>query len=158
MKWTPDGGKRSTWPCWIAIGCSIVLAAASCVERKERITIAADRSVTIELAYEGGPGELDQEDAMPSAEAGWDVTRSVKKDGEDEKHVLRAKRTFAPGEPLPGDAGRSRQYPAIEVRHAFSFFRRTAPLLGIAPAPKHPARCQQSAALSISWQQRTTGY
>lgn len=110
MKWTRNG-RQWVWqrsallsgrlPCCVAVACAIVFAVAGCVERKERIIIAADRSVTIQLEYEGGPGELDGGDAMPSAAAGWDVTRTVKKDGQDEKHVLSAQRTFAPGEPLP---------------------------------------------------------
>ncbi len=103
MRWTWNGGQRSSLPYCVAVGCLTVLAAAGCVERKERITIAADRSVTIELEYEGNPQELSTGDAMPLAECGWDVTLTTTKDDDEERQTLRAKRTFAPGAELPGD-------------------------------------------------------
>jgi hypothetical protein len=78
-----------------------LLACCACVERSEVITVARDGSVIIELEYEGTEQELSQGDAMPSAASGWDVTRSVKEDDDEVKHILTTKRRFAPGELLP---------------------------------------------------------
>ena len=76
-------------------------AGTSCVERTETITIARDGAVIIELEYEGTEEELARGDAMPSAETGWNVARETKKDGDDVEVVLKSKRRFEPGDPLP---------------------------------------------------------
>lgn len=94
MMWNRPGS-------WTAAGCLLVLAGVSCVGRKETITVAADRSVTIELEYKGHPRELTGGDAMPSAESGWDVTRTIDDSGDEEEHTLTAARTFAPDADLP---------------------------------------------------------
>jgi len=80
--------------------------AAGCVERKERIAVAADGTVTIELEYKGDANDLNGPDAMPSAKSGWSVERSFEKkkknDGkEQEEQTWTAKRSFSPGQDLP---------------------------------------------------------
>ena len=83
------------------IGCSLLLAGVSCVTREEKIKIAADRTVTIELEYAGEPKELDGGDAMPSNKTGWTVTRKLEKQDDQTKLIIRACQTFAPGADLP---------------------------------------------------------
>ena len=80
---------------------ALALMIGACVTRKETIRIAADRSVTIQLEYEGGVGELDHDDAMPSAASGWEVLRISKQEEDEEKILLQAERTFAPEAELP---------------------------------------------------------
>ena len=76
-------------------------AVSGCLKRKEKITVRPDGVVKIRLKYSGSGEDLDSADAMPSAKTGWSVTRTVEKGGEEDKHILTAKRRFDPGEALP---------------------------------------------------------
>ncbi|MGD2109317.1 MAG: hypothetical protein PVI86_07980 [Phycisphaerae bacterium] len=113
-------------------------ACLSCVEREEKIRIARDGAVIIELEYEGSEGELATGDAMPAAESGWEVERSVEKKNDDVIVRLESARRFAPGETLPrtfaaaGDPDTDLycDFPTevrIERRHdaIYYYFRRT---------------------------------
>lgn len=80
----------------------VLLTAVGCLERKETITVARDGSVTIELRYKGNEQDMKTDDALPSRDSGWNVKRAVKSEGDEKKHVLTARRTFAPGDALPG--------------------------------------------------------
>lgn len=84
-----------------ASACLALSACWGCVEREEVITVGRDGSVIIELEYEGTEEQLARGDAMPSADSGWDVVRSVKKDNDEVKHVLSSTRRFEPRERLP---------------------------------------------------------
>lgn len=78
-----------------------VLISLSCVEREEKIKIALDGAVTIELEYEGSEEEISDGDAMPSIEAGWEVERVVEKDDNGDVTVkLTSERRYEPGEAL----------------------------------------------------------
>ncbi|MFQ5423687.1 MAG: hypothetical protein ACE5F9_06870 [Phycisphaerae bacterium] len=79
----------------------VLLVAAGCLKRKETITVHPDGSVDIKLKYKGEPAEFETEDALPSAESGWDVAFEIEKNGDKEKRVLRSERSFAPGQRLP---------------------------------------------------------
>lgn len=73
-----------------------------CVKRAEQITVTADGRVRIALHYEGPVEEIERSsDAMPSDKSGWEVTRRLEKDGDDEVLVLTAERSFPPGARLP---------------------------------------------------------
>ncbi len=79
-------------------------AGTGCPLRKEKITVTADGAVFMELRYEGTAQELERFDALPSAESGWNVVRTVEKEDKDEEtHVLTTERRFAPDEELPRD-------------------------------------------------------
>ncbi len=83
----------------------LTLAASllGCMKRKETIKVAPDGSVTMRLQYEADSlEELEEGDAIPSAEAGWKVKRDVKieEDG-DEEHEFTAEKVFPPGAGLP---------------------------------------------------------
>ena len=87
----------------------ISLSAVGCMKRKETIKIAPDGAVTLRVEYEtDSPAEFDAGDAMPSAAAGWKVSRTeetenVTTNGETKTHYkLDAEKTVAPGERLPG--------------------------------------------------------
>ncbi len=76
-------------------------ACSGCVERDETIKIGVDGSVVIELEFNADEGELSGGDAMPSAESGWEVTRTTKKEGDEVTEILKSERRFEPGEELP---------------------------------------------------------
>ena len=80
-------------------------AGVGCVLREEKITVARDGSVAIEVEISGKVEELAGGDAMPSAESGWDVQRRTEeetKDGEVVENLkLTTEREFAPGATLP---------------------------------------------------------
>jgi len=78
------------------------LSCTGCVEREEKIKIALDGAVTIELNYKGPENEIADGDAMPSAESGWEVERSEEKEDDGVKVRLQSERQFAAGEALPG--------------------------------------------------------
>ena len=78
-----------------------VLLLSACVLREEKITVARDGSVLIELEITGTEEELASGDAMPSEQSGWPVERSIEKDDGKERVVLRTKRRFASDEELP---------------------------------------------------------
>ncbi|MCG8405268.1 MAG: hypothetical protein MI923_08740 [Phycisphaerales bacterium] len=83
-----------------------LLAGTGCLERKEKIEVRPDGSVTVKLKYKGTADELDSMDAMPSADAGWLLTRTIEENqGNNEqnevKYVVRSKRKFASGDELP---------------------------------------------------------
>ena len=86
------------------------LAFVGChLERKERITVAPDGSVSIELLYEADSrSEIYDGDAAPSVEAGWkNVVETVEVDEEDEEHYqLTAAASFPPGAELPQNFGK----------------------------------------------------
>lgn len=81
------------------------LAFVGCqLERKERITVAPDGQVSIQLLYEADSrSELYDGDAAPSVEAGWNnVVETVEVDEEGKEHYkLTAGASFPPGAELP---------------------------------------------------------
>ena len=82
--------------------CVLLLASSGCLKRKESITISRDGSAVIKLDFDGDRDDLEFGDAMPNANSGWDVTRSVEyQDDGEETHILKATQEFAPGQPLP---------------------------------------------------------
>ena len=82
--------------------CLLLLASSGCLKRKESITISRDGSAVIKLDFDGDRDDLEFGDAMPNADSGWDVTRSVEyQDDGDETHILKATQEFAPGQSLP---------------------------------------------------------
>jgi len=114
------------------------LSCTGCVQREEKIKIALDGAVTIELNYEGPENEIADGDAMPSTESGWEVERSVEKKDDGVEVKLQSVRRFEAGGPLPGsfavegdpDADLYSSFPTevrIERRHdaIYYYFRRT---------------------------------
>ncbi len=83
------------------IAVAALATAVGCVVREERISIARDGAVVVELEITGGVDELADGDAMPSAKSGWNVTRKIEMDNDEEELVLASKRRFEPGRPLP---------------------------------------------------------
>ena len=74
---------------------------AACLERKETITVARDGSVRIEAQFEGNRQDFRIRDALPTQAAGWHVTKTVSKNGKDERQKLLATRRFEAGAHLP---------------------------------------------------------
>ena len=81
-----------------AIGGMLMVWVTGCPRRTERIQVARDGSVSIELEIHGEAKEFD---ALPSEETGWTTERRVEKDGDKEVPVLDAKQQFAPAATLP---------------------------------------------------------
>ena len=90
--------RPTTYGAVILLGMS---AMTGCLERRETITVTSDGAVKMKLKYKGSAEELNGADAMPSSQSGWEVSRTIEKDGDEERHVLRAKQKFAPGQELP---------------------------------------------------------
>ena len=85
-----------------ASAASLVLCVlGGCVLREERITIARDGGVRIELEITGSEEELKSGDAMPSAVGEWKVDRRLEDDDDGEKLVVKSSRHIEPGEALP---------------------------------------------------------
>lgn len=78
-----------------------ILPLTGCLERKETIVVQPDGSVQMELCYEGTVQEMQTADALPSAQAGWKVSQSSKKEGDETKTTLLAQARFGPGATLP---------------------------------------------------------
>ena len=57
--------------------------------------------MTIGISYEGSPEDFDTADALPGVHSGWATKTETVKDGDNDKQVLSAERTFAPGSELP---------------------------------------------------------
>lgn len=91
--------KRMKRVGWIACMGTFVLT--GCVLREEKIKIARDGSVTIQLEVSGKPEEVFSADAMPSNQSGWNVRQRKVMDNGEEKIVLEAQRLFPPGAELP---------------------------------------------------------
>jgi hypothetical protein len=91
--------------CGLLVITLVVLCSASigCLRRKERFEISSDGRVTIRLEYRGNETDWRTEDAMPSRESGWDIEESKETEDDEEIRVIRATRTFAPGESLPAN-------------------------------------------------------
>jgi hypothetical protein len=89
----------------LVTGCVIavlgLVIGTGCPGRKEVIKIAGDGTVTMHLTYSGTAAEIGRFDALPSARTGWDVSKTVKTDGDEEEHIVEAKQAFAPGAALP---------------------------------------------------------
>ncbi|MBU0719249.1 MAG: hypothetical protein KJ749_13455, partial [Planctomycetes bacterium] len=66
--------RPPTVAVWLAV---ILLACPGCPRRKETIHVAQDGAAAIEFVFEGTEEELENGDAMPRPEAGWEVSRSV---------------------------------------------------------------------------------
>ncbi len=79
----------------------VLLVGTGCLKRKETITVASNGEITIELEYDGNPGELKRALTLPSSQPGWDVSRTLTKQGERDDEIVRATRTFARGKELP---------------------------------------------------------
>lgn len=89
---------------WMKVMVPVVAAGviAGCVKREEKITVARDGRVTIELDIEGKPGEMECGDAWPSAASGWNMTYETRHDEHDgDLKAMHSLRTFEAGETLP---------------------------------------------------------
>ncbi|MCR4315780.1 MAG: hypothetical protein NUW37_05440 [Planctomycetes bacterium] len=88
---------------------SLLLASGlGCLERSEEIAVSETGEVTIELSYKGSPKDFEIEDALPSESGGWRVSRETvpaANADEEDKLVLSATRSFAPGASLPETFG-----------------------------------------------------
>ncbi len=85
----------------VAVACLVLPQTLGCLIRSEHIKIVPDGTVTVSLTYEGSPEDFVTTDALPSAHSGWEVTiETEKKEGDDDKQMLSAERTFAPGAAL----------------------------------------------------------
>ncbi len=87
---------------------TLLVAGTGCLKRKEKITIAPDGAADIVIEYRGSKQDFGGRDVLPTAAAGWEVTRTTetkrRPDGSDEQEdVLRAEQRFAPGQPLPAN-------------------------------------------------------
>jgi len=90
---------------------TLLALVSGCPFRHEEINVARDGSVKMAVRFEGTEEELAAFDAVPTKEAGWAVERRVEKKKDDEKdtHILKADRSFAPGETLPKNFAASEQ-------------------------------------------------
>lgn len=115
----------------------VILVGSGCLKRKEIIQVRNDGAVRMELDYSGSKDDLQGPDAMPSAKQGWTVEQSIRHEGDQDTHVLKASADFAPGAALPATYGDGSdlylQFPT-EVRREkradgtyFHFHRRYVP-------------------------------
>ncbi len=87
----------------VGMGVVVLSAASGCLRRKETINVLPDGKVSIEVEYDGEPGDFETADALPGEESGWRVNRHTKVEGDGKESVtLSGERTFAAGEELPG--------------------------------------------------------
>ncbi len=81
------------------------LALAGCLERRERLVVSDDGSVLAQLEYTASDqsefGGAIASDAMPTAQAGWEIEQFERDRNGDRSFVLKASREFGPYEPLP---------------------------------------------------------
>jgi len=84
-----------------------MLLLASCVERRERIVVAPDGLIEVQVIHRSeDPVDLFEGDAIPDAEGGWATELREEFDAQGRaRHVFEARRTFAPGEELPAGYG-----------------------------------------------------
>lgn len=79
-----------------------LLLIPGCLERKEKIAVAPDGAVRMELTYSGDLGDFESGDALPDKSTGWRIVDEITTKDNGEKEVeRRAAREFAPDEPLP---------------------------------------------------------
>lgn len=95
-----------------------MLLPAACVERRERIVVAPEGLVEIEVIHRSEDlVDLFEGDAIPDAEGGWVTALREEIDAEGRvRHLLEARRSVLPGEELPW-------------RYGSPAARRTAPVL-----------------------------
>ena len=68
----------------VTVGSLVLVVMLGCVLREEKIRIAKDGSVAIELGITGEATQINEGDAMPSAASGWKVERTTEiRDGKD---------------------------------------------------------------------------
>ncbi len=73
-----------------------------CIKRSEKITIFQDGRITLETEIKGGPGDVHNGDAMPTAESGWQVSDKIETKDDGEQELIRtATLEIAAGQPLP---------------------------------------------------------
>ncbi len=94
--------NRHKW-C-LQAGLALVAAAGltGCLKRTEKIRVARDGAVAIELEYGGDTADFGEGDALPASGGAWkiEVEESVKDDGKRETK-LTGSAEFAPGAALP---------------------------------------------------------
>ncbi len=79
-----------------------LLASVGCLERRETIQVRDDGSVRLEVRIEGDRPDLNDGDALPTAQTGWTVTESAAVDEKGNEKVTRiATRELAVGAPFP---------------------------------------------------------
>ncbi len=86
---------------WTTLAIVALPAVTGCFGRGEKIKIARDGSATVSINYEGSVEDFQTADALPSHASGWDVSVTVKQDGDEQKQEMVAERVFAPGDDLP---------------------------------------------------------
>lgn len=113
---------------------SAIFAGSGCLKRHEIIQVRPNGGVSMTLEYSGPKEDLEGPDAMPNADSGWTLKRSIEKSGDEEIHVLKASADFAPERPLPATFGDGNdvvlQFPTKVTRESradgvFYTFRRT---------------------------------
>jgi len=88
----------------LAMLAAVGLAAqAGCLKRKERIIVDPSGAVTMKVKFKGTQEEIAQtRDALPGVLGGWRINREIEERQDDKpKHILRARKDFAPDAALP---------------------------------------------------------
>lgn len=87
----------------------LIVLLSGCLEREERVTVAADGGVTVEHRFQGDAAEFGPiGDALPEAGGPWTVTDEevARPDGKGSDHVRRASARFSDAAALPEGFGR----------------------------------------------------
>lgn len=73
----------------IAVMLTVSLGLTGCLERKEKIKVAADGSAEIAATMKGDPSDLTTGDSMPTVQTGWRVNDSFETDKDGKKTQTR---------------------------------------------------------------------
>ncbi len=87
----------------------LIVLLSGCLEREERVTVAADGGVAVEHRFKGDAAEFGPiGDALPEAGGPWTVTDEevARSDGEGSDHVRRASARFSDAAALPDGFGK----------------------------------------------------